>query len=63
MVLLGWAGLLFVLSADGHIRRCQSLDVSIQREHFPLKSDEPVEFNCSSIGVLPLLQKHESTYL
>ncbi len=24
-------------------RRCQALDVSIPREHFPLKSDEPIE--------------------
>ena len=30
-----------MLPADGYIRRSQTLDVPIQREHFPLKSDEP----------------------
>jgi hypothetical protein len=34
----------------GHIRRCQSLDVSIQREHFPLKSDEPKANNLSQLS-------------
>ncbi len=30
-----------MLLADGHIRRSRTLDVTIQRERFPLKSEEP----------------------
>ena len=33
-----------MLPADGYIRRPQALDVPIQREHFPVKPEEPQLF-------------------